>query len=174
MNTGHMKTTLRTLLSAAIVCLYSTLWIGCNQKTSTTPSGDQTAHNESAHDHAGEDDHDHDHDHVHPEHGKRGGHIVKLSNDAETEVQLVDESDLFTVYIDGLGDVSKVQMKTKIADKETVYEFERSDTPEGAVYGLKSPELATAVKMGKDVVQTELTITTAEGDLRAQYEHHSH
>ncbi len=57
--------------------------------------------------------------------------MVKLSNDAKTEVQLLEDADLFTVYIDGLGDVSKVQMKTTIGDKETVYEFERSETPVG-------------------------------------------
>jgi hypothetical protein len=100
--------------------------------------------------------------------------MVELSNGAKTEVSLFEDSDLFSVYIDGLSDVSKVQMTTTIGDKETVYEFERSDTPGGPVYGLKSPELATAVKMGKEVVQTELLITTADGDLTAQYEHHSH
>jgi hypothetical protein len=179
-----MKTQLRTILSVAILSAYGFAFVGCNNAskpiTSAPPSSDQDHdhdHADGDHDHA-EGDHDHDgHDHAghdHPEHGIRGGHMVELSNGSKTEVQLSEDTDLFSVYVDDLGEISKVQMKTTIADKETVYEFERSDTPAGPVYGLKSPELATAVKMGKEVVQTELLITTADGDLTAQYEHHSH
>ena len=100
--------------------------------------------------------------------------MVELSNGAKTEVALLEADDLFTVYIEDLGEVEKVQMKTTIGDKKTVYDFERTTTPTGEAFGLNSPELATAVKMGKEVVQTELVITNADGDLTAQYEHHSH
>ena len=179
-----MKTHLRTILSIAILSAYGFAFVGCSKESAPVASApDASAHDDDGHDHDG-DDHDHDHDHEgddhdhdgpdHPEHGTRGGHMVELSNDAKTEVHFDEEADLFSVYTDGLGDVSKVQMKTTIEDKETVYEFERSDTPVGPVYGLKSPELATAVKMGIEAVQTELVITNADGDLTAQYEHHSH
>lgn len=100
--------------------------------------------------------------------------MVELSNGAKVEVALNEAEDLFTVYIDDLGDVDKVQMKTTVGDKESVYDFEPTTTPGGDAFGLTSPELATAVKMGKEVVQTELLITNADGDLTAQYEHHSH
>ncbi len=120
-----MKTHLRTILSIAILSAYGFAFVGCSKESASVasvPSASDHDHDHDDHDHDEHDDHDHD-DHDHPEHGTRGGHMVELSNDAKTEVHFDEESDLFSVYIDGLGDVSKVQMKTTIEDKETVYEF---------------------------------------------------
>ena len=165
-----MKTKTRTILSVAILCLCGFAVAGCKSESSNTDSFALNDQGEDEDAYVRSDDHGHDH----PEHGKRGGHMVQLSNDSETEVHFDEESELFSVYIDGLGEVTKVQMTTTISDEKTVYEFERTETPGGPLYGLKSPELATAVKMGKDAAQVELMITTSDGDLTAAYEHHSH
>lgn len=162
-----MKTTLHIVLSVTVVCLYGFVFVGCKGDSDTTPNPtNQFALDES--------DGEGAYKPVvqHPDHGPHGGHMVQLSNDKESEVHFDKEAELFSVYIDGLGDVSKVQMTTTIGGNETVYDFARSDTPTGSIYGLKSPELATAV-MSEEAVQTKLTITTAEGDLTAEFEHQS-
>ena len=53
------------------------------------------------------------------------------------------------------------------------YDFEKSETPDGVVFSITSPELATAVKMG-DAVKTTLVITTKDGEVSGDYKHHSH
>jgi hypothetical protein len=120
-------------------------------------------------DHATEDDHGHDH----PAHGPNGGHIIELGGDAKAEWVLDNETDLFSVIFLQVKNVEKVEMQTSVAGSETVYEFEKSDTPAGPMFGLASPELATAVKMG-DAVKTKVVVTTAEGELTGQVVYHAH
>ena len=158
-----MKTIPRTILSVTVISLYGFAFVGCkNDSSSTTAatSGVPFSLNE-------QDDDDHDD-------GTPSIQMVVLSNDSKTKVVFDGETENFTVYIDGLGEVSKVQMTTTISDKETVYEFERQNIYTGYAYILSSPELAAAVKMGKDVVQTVLTITTSDGEVTGQFEHHPH
>lgn len=101
--------------------------------------------------------------------GPRGGDMIKLGDDVETEVHFAEDVELVTVYIDGLGDVSKVEMITTIDGEETVYPLERSETMVGPVYGLLDAKLADALRMSEDEVQTEVRITTADGVLSGTY-----
>ena len=166
-----MKKMPSRILWVAMVWLCGFALSGCQKDTTTSPTSF------SLNEPVGEDDTDEDvvdWGEDHPEHGPRGGHMIQLSNDAETEVGFDEEAKLFSVYLDGLGDVTAVKMTTTIEGEETVYEFERTDTPVGTIYGLLDEELASAVMKGKDVTQTLFTITTADGDLTAEYEYHAH
>ena len=99
--------------------------------------------------------------------------MINLSGGAHAEWAHEDESDLITVYPEDVDAVTKVEMKTNIAGNETVYAFEKKDLDGTTAYQIVSPELLTAVKMGKGV-DTKLVITTDEGEATAQVEHHSH
>ena len=146
-------------------------------------------HNHDDHDH-GDHDHeagDHDHgkasddahaDHDHPAHGIRGGHLIKLSDDKEVEVQFTDDADKFVVHVADAAKpdtVTAVAMSTTIEGKAggSVYPLKKAETDDGVVYEITSPALATAVKMG-DVVKTTLTISTKDGDISGVYKHHAH
>jgi ABC-type Zn2+ transport system substrate-binding protein/surface adhesin len=177
-----MKTPLRTILSAAVICLYGFPSAGCNNNASRSASSPPTSEQESHedHDHEGHDhdDHDgHDHDdhegHDHPAHGPNGGHMINLSGGAHAEWAHDDESDLITVYAEKPESVTKVEMKTNIGGTETVYEFEKKEADGKTMYEIVSPELLTAVKMGTGV-DTTLVITTEDGQATAKVEHHSH
>jgi hypothetical protein len=167
-----MKTSLRTVLSLTILSLYGFAFVGCNKDSSSrTGSFALDEQHEDSHDH--DDDHDHAHEHDHPAHGPNGGHVIELGGTAKVEWMLDDEVELFSIMFDNVDKVTGVQMKTNIEGTETVYEFERSDTPAGPVYGLMSPELATAVKMGESV-KTELVVTTEDGELTGGVVYHAH
>ena len=164
--------------------------IGCGGPT-TSPTTVQTAGKDHDHDHDDHDhdhdhdDHDHDHDHAeesghddhdHPAHGVRGGHMIELTGDKDVEVQFADAEDSFTVFVADVAkadDITKVAMSTDIEGKTSEYVFEKAESPEGTVYSITSPELATAVKMG-DAVKTTLAIITADGEMTGTYTHHAH
>jgi len=184
-----MKTELRTILPVAILCLYTLTFVGCTKESSSTASAPPTSGQEDGHDHD-DDDHDHDdheghdqddhehddHDHEghdHPAHGPNGGHMVNLSGGAHAEWAHDDEKDLLTVYAEKPEAVTKVTMKTTIEGNETIYEFEKQQLDGKTVYQLVSPELLTAVKMGKGV-DTKLLISTEAGESTGQVEHHAH
>ena len=88
----------------------------------------------------------------------------------------MEGQDAFSVFVgDSMGadDVTKVAMTTDIEGEVSEYDFEKSETPDGVVYSITSPELATSVKMG-DAVKTKLVITTKDGEINGDYHHHSH
>lgn len=99
--------------------------------------------------------------------------MVNLSGGAHAEWAHDDEQELITVYAEKPEQVTKVEMKTTIAGNETVYEFEKKELEGKTVYQLVSPELLTAVKMGKGV-DTKLVISTEAGEASGQVEHHAH
>lgn len=189
---------LATLLCLSIACVYGLTQMGCStQETasdSTTTTGDHDHadgdhdHDDHDHDDHNHDDHDHgDHDHGkvsddahadhdHPAHGIRGGHLIKLSDDKEVEVQFTEGADKFVVHVADAAKpdtVTKVAMSTTIEGKVSDYPLEKAETDDGVVYEITSPALATAVKMG-DVVKTTLTISTKDGDISGVYKHHAH
>lgn len=163
------------ILIVAMTCLCGFTQSGCQKDASTSNNGaeqfalaepegeEQDDGNEAAK--WGED---------HPEHGPRGGHMIELSNDQKTEVHFDEEAELFTVYIDDLGDVRDVQMTTTSDGETTVYEFERTETPGGTLYGLLNSELAEAVMQEDEEIEVKLQITTADGELTADYEYFPH
>jgi hypothetical protein len=135
---------------------------------------DHQGHDQDDHEHADHDHDDHDHEgHDHPAHGPNGGHMVNLSGGAHAEWAHEDEKDLLTVYAEKPEAVTKVTMKTTIEGNETIYEFEKQQLDGKTVYQLVSPELLTAVKMGKGV-DTKLLISTEAGESTGQVEHHAH
>jgi hypothetical protein len=99
--------------------------------------------------------------------------MVELAGGAHAEWAHDDETDLITVYTEKPEAVTKVEMKTTIAGKETVYSFEPKEADGKTTYQLTSPELLTAVKMGA-VVDTKLVITTEDGESSGQVKHHAH
>ncbi len=169
---------LRSLLCLSVLGLYGMTFVGCGG--SAPPATAETDDHDHDGDHSHDDGHDHsEHDHAehdHPAHGIHGGHMVGLSGDNDVEVQFMEGDDEFNVFVgDTLStdDVSKVAMKTDIEGTISEYDFEKSETPDGVVFSIKSPELATAVKMG-DAVKTTLVITTNDGEVSGDYKHHSH
>jgi hypothetical protein len=171
-----MKTRLRTVLSLTILSLYGFGFVGCNKDTSPKTGSlalDEPHDDSHDHEHDHEHDHDDEHEHDHPAHGPNGGHMIELGGEAKVEWMLDDELELFSIMFDNVDKITGVQMKTNIEGTETAYEFEKTDTPAGPVYGLKSPELATAVKMG-EAVKTELVVTTEEGELTGGVVYHAH
>ena len=99
--------------------------------------------------------------------------MVELTGGAHAEWAHDDEEDLITVYTEDTDAVTKVEMKTTIEGNETVYEFEKQETDGVTTHQLVSPELLTAVKMGK-LVDTKLVITTKEGETTGKVLHHAH
>lgn len=163
-----MKTTQNTLLLVAAVLMCGATVSGCGGKSASDgSSGEATTFslNQSG---DSEDDYHYDASKfTGPGRGPNGGKMVKLDNDQESEVSFDEEATMFSVYLDGLEGVSAVKMTTTIDGEETVYEFARNDTPYGTIYGLKSPDLATAVR---EKAETELTITTADGERTGKFE----
>ncbi len=99
--------------------------------------------------------------------------MVELSGGAHAEWAHDDEEDLITVYTEDPAVVTKVEMKTTVEGKETVYAFEQKEVDGTTTYQLVSPELLTAVKMGK-LVDTKLVITTEKGEATGKVLHHAH
>lgn len=99
--------------------------------------------------------------------------MINLSGGAHAEWAHDDENDLITVFAENPDSVTAVAMKTNIEGDETVYDFEKKEIEGKTVFQIVSPELLTAVKMGK-AVDTKLVITTEEGEASAQVEHHAH
>lgn len=150
---GLMKTSVNMILSVAILSISCIALVGCGGDSAPEDSANRFALNSQDGD---EEEKVLDHT-----------HIVKLSNDAQTQVDFAEDIDFFSVQTKSLGDVSKVQVTTSIDGVETVYEFERSDTPDGlVVYGLQNADLASAFKGGSETV---LKIITADGELTGTY-----
>lgn len=173
---------LRALLCLSVLGLYGVAVVGCGSSapSTTTETDDHDHDHDHDGDHSHEDEHDHsEHDHAehdHPAHGIHGGHMVGLSGDNDVEVQFMEGDDEFNVFVGetlSAEEVSGVAMKTDIEGTVSEYDFEQSETPDGVVFSIKSPELATAVKMG-DAVKTTLVITTKDGEVSGDYKHHSH
>jgi hypothetical protein len=174
--------TLRPFLSAALLCVYTVAFTGCGETTAPTPppAADQHDH-EHEHDHEHADGHDeheaHGEDshagHDHPAHGPNGGHMVELSGGAHAEWTHDDDKDLLTVFVEDPAAVTKVEMKTSVGGKETAYSFEKQEADGQITYQLVSPELLTAIKMG-ELVEANLIITTADGEITGKVQHHSH
>lgn len=183
-----MKTHFTLLLSIAVLFLYSSAMMGCNNSSTTTTTekavtsddhehGDDDQdhdHDDHAHDDHAHHDHDHGHEgHDHPAHGPHGGHMVELNSGKHAEWAHDDEKDKITVYPENAEIVTKIEMTTKVGDKVTPYEFEKAEVDGATVYELTSPELLTAIKMG-DAVETNLVLTTTDGEMTAAVKHHSH
>lgn len=99
--------------------------------------------------------------------------MIDLTGGAHVEWAHDDENDLITVFPENPEAVTSVAMKTNIDGNETVYDFEKKEIEGKTVFQIVSPELLTAVKMGK-AVDTKLVVTTDEGEATAQVEHHAH
>ncbi len=186
---------LRVLCSLAVLSCYTAMFVGCGSgSTNSTPTS--TVDEDHDHDHAEGDDHDHDHDHAegddhdhaegddhdhadgheghdHAAHGPNGGHLLELSGGAHAEWAHDDQKNQIMVYVEKPETVSKVEMKITVGDDVTAYKFEKTEADGKAFYEIVSPELLTAVKMGK-VVDAKLVITTEDGELIGQVEHHVH
>lgn len=100
--------------------------------------------------------------------------MVELSGGLHAEWTHDDRENLIRVYADEVKEVEKVVMKVAVEGQEpTEYSFEPGEADGKSFYELTSPELLTSVKMGK-LVDTQLVITTKEGEVSGQVEHHAH
>jgi hypothetical protein len=159
-----MTSSLRSAVSFSILCFAPLLLVGCSDRPpalppSVTPPpapGEQTT---------GE--------HHHPDHGKRGGHMMDLSDGSRVEVMFADDLDLFTVWAEDPDKVSKVEMITTVDGKETTHPFEKTKTFVSWIFARTDPQLATAAKMG-DSVDIKLVIAYEDRELTGKFEHHEH
>ncbi len=182
------------LLSIATLCCSTTALVGCSGTTETTTatttgSGDGHSHDSEDGHHHGDDGHSHDDDHAHddghdhgdgheghdhPAHGPNGGHMVELSGGAHAEWTHDDVKNTIRVFVEDEENVSKVTMTATVPDQEpNSYEFEKAEADGKSFYEIVSPDLLTHVKMGK-LVDTKLIITTKDGEVTGQVEHHAH
>ncbi len=185
----NQLTPLRLLFSMLVLCCYTTAIVGCSGSTSPDQAAD-TDHDDHDHDdHDGhdhdDDDHDHDdhdgHDHGdeddshaghdHAPHGPNGGHMVELSGGSHAEWVHDDQKDEILVYVENPESVEKVEMNVTIEGETTPYALERIEGKD--YFGIVSPDLLFAVKMG-DSVETELIVTTADGEASGAVKHHAH
>lgn len=153
-----------------LFCSTALLVVGCGKETTTTTSTTTTT-TTTDHDHDGHD-HDDDEDAEDPrfaalEAGTRGGHLFPLSNGKKTEIQYDADAQLFSLYIDGLGDVSGATISVTSGGEEKSWDLERSDTPAGPVWGILDEDLAAA--LAADDAAGTVTIKTAEGDITTEY-----
>lgn len=99
--------------------------------------------------------------------------MIELGGDAQIEWMLDNQTDAFTILFENVENVQKVEMKTDISGNEKVYAFAKTDTENGPMFDLTSPELATAVKM-VDAVKTTVVVTTDSGELKGRVVYHAH
>ena len=99
--------------------------------------------------------------------------MIELSGGAHAEWTHDNLKNLITVYVEKPETVEKVVMIAKVADEETPYEFEKAEVNETTVFQIVSPELITAATMGEHV-ETNLVITSAEGEMTGAVKHHAH
>jgi hypothetical protein len=169
---------LRLLVSGLVLCCYTVTFVGCsgNSSPDSTTMTDSDDHDDHDHDDHVHDDHDEHAEeghegHDHAPHGPHGGHMVDLSGGTHAEWTHDDQKDEVVVYVENPESVEKVSMKVTIEGETTEYALQPNE--EGTEYQIVSPDLLFAIKMG-DSVETDLIVTTADGQATGAVEHHAH
>ena len=97
--------------------------------------------------------------------------MVELSGGTHAEWTHNDQTNELVVYVEDADAAEKVVMNVTIEGETTPYEFEPNE--DGTEYQLVSPDLLFAIKMGEGV-DTELIISTGDGEATGAIKHHAH
>ena len=96
---------------------------------------------------------------------------MELSGGSHAEWSHDDQTNQIVVYVEEPESAKSVVMNVTIEGETTPYELEANE--DGTQYQIVSPDLLFAIKMG-DNVETELIVTTDDGEATGAVKHHAH